>query len=158
MPKTYPKSQSKKSKSKKMKTQPKPASLTTRKSYWVTLVTIVLVFSFVYGYLMKISLEKEALILGSILSIICFAFYIGFKPSTNYSKRATFIFVGASIVGFSLWTIMVLSLNAIGMQSQITDSIGEDFFAITSLMICLIIGAFVGDLIGKNRENLNIFR
>ena len=69
MPKTYPKTQPKKTKPKKTqpKAQPKPVSLMTRKSYWITLTLIMLVFTFAYGYLMKISVEKEALILGSIL-------------------------------------------------------------------------------------------
>jgi ABC-type antimicrobial peptide transport system permease subunit len=106
---------------------------------------------------MKISVEKEALILGSILLVIGFAFYIGFKPSESYSKRATFIFVGASIVGFSIWAVMVLSFNATGIHSQIASSIGDDFFAITSLIICLILGAFIGDLIGKNRKAIELF-
>ena len=42
----------------------------------------MVVFTLAYGYLMDISLEKEALILGSILSVIGFAFYLGFKPSS----------------------------------------------------------------------------
>jgi hypothetical protein len=159
MPKTYPKTHPKNTKPKKTqpKAQPKPVSLMTRKSYWITLTSVILVFTFVYGYLMEISVEKEALILGSILLVVCFAFYIGFKPSTSYKKRATFIFVGASIVGFSIWAVMVLSFNATGINSQIASSIGDDSFAITSLIICLTLGAFIGDLIGKNREALRLF-
>ena len=159
MPKTYPKTQPKKTKPKKNqpKAQPKPVSLLTRKSYWITLTLIMLVFTFVYGYLMEISVEKEALILGSIFSVIGFAFYLGFKPFPSYNKRATFIFVGASIVGFSIWAVMVLSFNATGIISQIASSIGDDFFAITSLIICLILGAFIGDLIGKNRKAIELF-
>ena len=159
MPKTYPKTQPKKTKPKKNqpKAQPKPVSLLTRKSYWITLTLIMLVFTFVYGYLMEISVEKEALILGSIFSVIGFAFYLGFKPFPSYNKRATFIFVGASIVGFSIWAVMVLSFNATGINSQIASSIGDDFFAITSLIICLILGAFIGDLIGKNRKAIELF-
>ena len=159
MPKTYPKTQPKKTRPKKNqpKAQPKPVSLLTRKSYWITLTLIMLVFTFAYGYVMQISVEKEALILGSIFSVIGFAFSIGFKPSANYNKRATFIFVGASIVGFSIWAVMVLSFNATGIILQIENSIGSDFFAITSLIICLTLGAFIGDLIGKNREALRLF-
>jgi len=159
MSKTYPKTQYKKTRPKKNqpKTRPKQVSLMTRKSYWIMLTLITLVFTFAYGYLMKISVEKEALILGSILLVIGFAFYIGFKPSESYSKRATFIFVGASIVGFSIWAVMVLSFNATGIHSQIASSIGDDFFAITSLIICLILGAFIGDLIGKNRKAIELF-
>ena len=52
---------------------------------------------------------------------------------------------------------MVLSLNAIGVLAQISNSIGDSFFVITSLTICLVLGAFIGDLIGKNRETILFF-
>ncbi len=74
-----------------------------------------------------------------------------YKASANYDKRATFIFVGASIIGFSIWAAMVLSLNATGFDNKVVSSIGDSFFAVTTLIICLILGAFIGDLIGKNR-------
>ena len=93
------------------------------------------------------------MILGSVLVMIGFAFYIGFKPSSlTATKRASFIFVGASVIGFCIWAAMVLSLNATGLQSQIANSIGDRFFAVTSLIICLILGAFIGDLIGKKEK------
>ena len=158
-PKTQPKPHSKdqrktRPKQTKPKAQSNPVSLMKSKYYWVTLALIILVFTFAYGYLMQISVGKELLILGSIFSVLGFAFYIGFKASTSYNKRATFIFVGVSIVGFSIWAVMVLSFNAIGFESQISSSIGGDFFAITSLIICLVLGAFIGDLIGKNKEKV----
>ena len=71
----------------------------------------ILVFAVAVGFLMQISLGKELLILGSILSILGLTFYVGFKSSEGYSKRATFLFVGASIIGFSIWAVMVLSFN-----------------------------------------------
>ena len=106
---------------------------------------------------MQLSLGKELLLLGTIFSVMGLAFYIGFKSTEGYSKRATFFFVGASIVGFCIWAAMVLSFNATGVTSQISSSIGVDFFAITSLIICLVFGAFIGDLLGKNREALDSF-
>jgi FtsH-binding integral membrane protein len=139
------------------KAQRKPVSLMRSKSYWITLTIITLVLTFAYGDLMKISEEKEALIFVSILFLIGFAFYLGFKPYTNYNKRATFIFVGASVIGFCIWVSMVFSLDATGISSQIASSLGGSLFAITSLIICLIAGAFVGDLIGKNRERISFF-
>jgi hypothetical protein len=139
------------------KAQSKPVSLMKSKYYWITLTVTVLVFTFAYGYSTQISAEKELLILGSILSVIGFAFYVGFKPSENYEKRATFIFIGASIVGFSIWAVMLLSFKATGINSQISSLIGEGFFAITSLIICLVSGALIGDFIGKNRETVLFF-
>jgi hypothetical protein len=49
----------------------------------------------------------------------------------------------------------VLSSNASGFRWQIVNfsgNMGDDFFAITSLIICWIIGGFIGDLIGKKRN------
>ena len=159
MPKTYPKTYPKKTKPKKtkFKDQPKSVSLVKRKSYWITLTLFMLVLTIVFGYAMKISAVGEALILGTIFSIIAFAFYIEFKPSIKYDKRVTFIFAGASIVGFCIWAVMVLSLGATGILLQIVNLVGTSFFSITSLIICLIAGAFIGDLIGKNKEALRLF-
>jgi hypothetical protein len=161
-PKTQPKRHSKdQRKNRPKKTQPKaqskPVSLMKNKYYWITLTVTVLVFTFAYGYSMQISAGKELLILGSILSVLGFAFYIGFKHSENYDKRATFIFVGASIVGFGIWAVMLLSFNATGFESQISSSIDKGFFVITSLIICLVLGAFIGDLMGKNKETIAFF-
>ena len=52
---------------------------------------------------------------------------------------------------------MVLALSATGIILQIVNLTGTSFFAITSLMICLISGAFMGDLIGKNRKAIELF-
>ena len=156
MPKTYPKAHPKKGKLKKNqpKAQPKQVSILKSKFYWITLTLIILVFTLAYGVLTQIPLEKEVLMLACILSVLGFAFYIGFKTVAGYNKRATFIFVGASIFGFSIWVVMVLSFNAIGIIYRIASSLGEDFFAATTLTICLVLGAFIGDLIGKNKETV----
>lgn len=159
MPKTYPKTHPKKNKLKKKnrKDQPKPVNLLKSKYYWVTMTTTILIFAVAVGLLMQISLGKELLILGSILSVLGLTFYVGFKSSEGYSKRATFFFVGASIVGFSIWAGMVLSFDATGIISIISSSVGVDLFAITTLIICLVLGALIGDLIGKNRETIGLY-
>ncbi len=156
MPKTSQKTYPKKTKQKKTKykDQPKPISILKSKFYWIALTLIILVFTIAYGYLIGISLERETLLIGTILAVIGFSFHIAFRSNSNYNKRVIFIFAGASIIGFIIWAAIVLSFNATGITSQITSSIGIDFFAITSLIICLISGAIIGDLIGKNKERL----
>ncbi len=150
MPKTQPKQYPKKQK----KTPPKnqqPPSLFKNKYYWIILTLTILVFTVAFGYLNQVSAEREALLLGCDLSVIGFAFYISLIATASYDKRATFIFAGASIIGFSIWVAMVLALNATGLITRVVSSIGDSFFAVTTLIICLILGALVGDLIGKNR-------
>ncbi len=103
-PKTYPKHSSKGNKKQpalkktKPKAQPETVNILKSKYYWVTLTLIIVVFTIVFGYAMQISLGKELLMLGVVFSVLGFAFYVGFKSPEGYSKRATFIFVGASII------------------------------------------------------------
>jgi len=163
MPKTSkinPKTQTKKTLGKKNqpKTPPKPVTITTRKSYWISLTLFTVVFASFFGYSVKMPLENIVVMLVSVLFLIGFAVYIRFKPSTLAgNKRALFIFVGASVIGFSIWAATVLSLNATLLLGQIANAIGEGFFVTTSLMICLISGAFIGDWIGEKREYISIF-
>jgi lysylphosphatidylglycerol synthetase-like protein (DUF2156 family) len=160
MPKTYPKTQPKKTRRKKPlpKTKSKPVNITTRKSYWITLTLVITVFASVFGYFMSMSLENIVMMLVTVLLLIGFAVYIRFKPSTTtVDKRALFMFVGASVIGFGIWAVILLSLSATELHTQIASAIGNGFFTITSLMICLILGAFIGDWIGERRERISIF-
>lgn len=136
------------------KVQSEPFRLLKSKYYWAILTAVVLIAVVVVGVSMQVPLGNELLMLGSVGSVLAFAFYLGFKSSTSYNKRTTFFFVGASVVGFILWVGMILLFNAVGVIGQIAVSIGEDFFAVTTLTIFLVLGAFIGDLIGKNRETV----
>lgn len=160
MPSNYPKAQHKKIKPKKTKPKAKitPVSITTRKSYWVTLTLTIAIFASGLGYFLNMPLENIVMMLVTVLLLIGFVFYIRFKPSTiTASKRATFIFVGASFIGFSIWAIMILSLSTMTLNSQVASLIGDNLFVTTSLIICLISGAFFGDVISRNRERISIF-
>ena len=160
MPKNVPKIQPKKKKPKKtpLKNQTKQVSITTSKFYWVTLTAFMVIFGSVYGYLLKVSFAAIVLLLTSVLFIIGFAYYVRFTPSSlKTTKRATFIFVGASIIGFLIWVAIVAVFDWTGFWGHIADSIGDNFFAITSLVICLTSGATIGDLISKNNERINAF-
>lgn len=149
--KTKPKTQPKN----KRKNQPEPISITSRKEYWIVLTVSMVIFGAGYGYLMKVSLPAIGMMLASVVSVIGFAFYLKFKPSTlGGTNRTTWLFVGASVIGFGIWAAMALSLNAAGFWIAIASVIGEEFFAITSLIIFLILGAFIGDWISNNRQRL----
>ncbi len=158
MPKTYPKTPQKKTKSKtKNKAQPTPVSITSSKTYWMVMTLLMVVFGGAYGYMMKVAVAGIGLLLASVLFLIGFAYYLKFKPSTlTKSSRATFLFTGA-LIGFVIWVAVAFLSNATGFSVQIEDSIGDNFFAITSLIICLTSGAFIGDQIGKNEEKIRLF-
>lgn len=159
MPKNHPKTQSKKSKPKKkqLKTQPEPVSITSSKLYWLALAVAMVVFGSAYGLAMKAALAAIALLVACVLFVIGFAYYIKFSPSTlKKSERATFLFAGASIIGFLIWVAVVLLSDVTGLWLQIAATIGDNFFAIASLIICLVSGAFIGDLVGKNKEKISV--
>jgi hypothetical protein len=153
--KTKPKIQPKN----KRKNKPEPISITSRKEYWIVLTLSMVIFGAGYGYLMKVPIPAIVMLLATVISVIVFAFYIKFKPSTLPStSRATYFFVGASVIGFGIWALVVLSINAAGLWIPIASVIGEEFFAITSLIIFLILGAFIGDWISKNRQRFKFIK
>jgi NO-binding membrane sensor protein with MHYT domain len=113
----------------------------------------MIIFGAGYGYLMKVPFPAIGMMLASVVSVIGFAFYLKFKPSTlAWTNRASWLFVGASVIGFCIWAAMALSLNATGLLIEIDGVVGEEFFAITSLIIFLVAGAFIGDWISNNKQ------
>ncbi len=159
MPKAYPKNQPKKVKPKnKNQMPPKRVSITSSKTYWITLTAMMVVFGSAYGYIMKASVAAIGLLLATVLVLIGFAFYLKFKPSTlSKSSRATFLFGGACLAGFLIWAAVALVLAATGFWVQIASLMSDNFFAITVMIICLTSGAFIGDLIGNNKEKISFF-
>jgi hypothetical protein len=87
----------------------------------------------------------------TIASVIGFMGYVR-VTSSNFRTgwRAVFIFAGASIIGFCIWAAIVYGLISAGFMEQIVFSMGDQFFGVTSFVICLVAGSFIGELIGKN--------
>jgi hypothetical protein len=78
--------------------------------------------------------------------------YVRVSPSTlSLSKRATFLFMGVSIIGFGIWAIIVFALGRAGFTEQIANALGGQLFIVTSLVICFSAGALIGELIGRNK-------
>ncbi|MCW4004764.1 MAG: hypothetical protein NWE95_12720 [Candidatus Bathyarchaeota archaeon] len=152
MPKSV-KSRPKQKAKPKGKAEPETPSFASKKSYWITLTTVLAVVSAVFGVVMGISLAQTAFLVLTVVVLIGFVGFIRVTPSKlSLGKRAALLIVGASIIGFSIWAAIVLNLNSAGIMAQIVNSLGEQFFAVTSLAICLTIGAFIGELIGRNKS------
>ena len=150
MPKPAKKQPKSKMKAKR-KEEPKPPSITTKKSYWLTLMLVVAVASVVFEVAMNGSPLRIALLALMAVVLIGVIGYVRVNPSTlTLSRRATFLFIGASVIGFGIWAAIVLASNATGFTLQIDNWAGGDFFGATSFVTCLSAGAFVGELIGKN--------
>jgi hypothetical protein len=123
--------------------------ITTRKSYWIILTALLAVVSAVFGVVMGIGLIETAFLAVTIVVVIGTVGFIRVSPSTlSLSKRATFLFVGTSIVGFGIWAALTLT----GVVAQAANELGEEFFVVTSLALCLTAGAFIGEIIGRNKS------
>jgi hypothetical protein len=153
-----PKSAQKKPKTKqkiKPKRSPEPETpgITTRKSYWIMLAAVLAVVSGVLGYTSGLDpLETGILAVAVVVPVSCIG-YIRISPSNlSMSKRATFLFIGISIIGFGIWAAIVLVGGRYGLISQLTNTIDSQFFVVTSLAICFSVGAVLGELIGRNKE------
>jgi hypothetical protein len=147
MPKPYKNKQKQKAKLKRK--EPEVPGITTKKSYWIALTTLLAVVSAVFGVVMGIGLLQTAFLAVTIAVVICTVGFIRISPSAlPMSKRATFLFVGTSIVGFGIWAALTLS----GVVAQAANAFGEEFFVVTSLALCLTAGAFIGEVIGRNKR------
>jgi hypothetical protein len=146
-----PKSQTKT----KQKTQPEAPGITTKKWYWIMLAGVMVTVFSIIGYMMALTISEIAILMLTITFLIGLIGYVRTTPSTlSMSKRATFLFVGASIIGFSIWAAIALAATFAGLIENI---FGGGFFIIPSLIICLIIGAFIGELLSQNSRVQTLF-
>ncbi len=147
MPKPYKTKQKQKVKLKRK--EPEVPGITTRKSYWIVLTALLAVVSAVFGVVMGIGLLQTAFLAVTIAVVIGAVGFIRVSPSNlSLSKRATFLFVGISVIGFGIWAALTVS----GVMAQAANGLGEEFFVVTSLALCLTAGAFVGEIIGRNKR------
>jgi hypothetical protein len=145
MPKPYKTKQKQKAKLKRK--EPEVPGITTRKSYWIVLTALLAVVSAVFGVTMGIGWLQTAFLAVTIAVVIGTVGFIRVGPSTlSLSKRATFLFVGISVIGFGIWAALTVS----GVIAQAAN--GEEFFVVTSLAICLTAGAFIGEVLGRNKS------
>jgi uncharacterized membrane protein len=106
--------------------------------------------------MLKFAIVDLAVLMLSIILLIGLIGYVRLTPSNlSKSKRGTFLFIGVSIIGFSIWAIIMLILMNTGTIETIFD--GNAFYILPSLIICLTVGAFIGELMGKNSRIQQFF-
>ena len=138
-----------KQKNKLRKKELQAANFSTKKSYWIALTVLLAIVTVVFGVSMGIGLIQNAIMTLTTVVIIGFLGFVRTTQSTlSVSKRATFIFVGASVIGFAIWAAITLS----GIMVQLLNEVGQEFYVVNSLAICLTVGAFIGELLGKNKK------
>ena len=132
---------------------PEAPGITASKTYWVALVGLMVVFVSVFGAVSGLALAQIAALDVAIALAIAIVGYIRVTPSKlPISKRATFIFAGASLIGFSIWAVIALYATAAGALVQVAQALGGQLFIVVSLVTCLSVGALAGELIGQNRS------
>jgi len=111
-------------------------------------VLLTIIASGVVGYfLLHVPLER---MLGGVALTflgIGFAYYIRIKPSRKVN-RGIYVLLGISPIGFSLWIVYALS----GIDRFSTTHLGPEVSLIVGFTVPYIIGAFIGDWIGKRRN------
>lgn len=133
----------------KSKPEAQQPIITATKAYWLALAAVFAVVSAVFGVSMGLSVTQTVVLIVTVVLLIGVIGFIRTTPSNlSLSKRATFIFAGASIIGFSIWAAAVLS----GLLTLLAEEHGEVFIPVTSFSICLTVGAFIGELLGRNRK------
>ncbi len=65
--------------------------------------------------------------------------------------KAIYVTVGAAILGFVFWAIMMSVSNTSGFRWEISNTT-FDLFSLTSLIICWLVGGFIGYMIGKKKK------
>jgi FtsH-binding integral membrane protein len=151
MPKPTKKKPKQKTKA-KVRVEPEAPSITTKRSYWLGVSAILALMSAILAISMGLDATRIAILVVTILAPVGVWGYIRVTPSKmSISKRATFLFIGLSVIGFGIWATIVLVGGVYGLTAQLMNTLGGQFFITTSLVICLSAGAFIGELIGGNK-------
>jgi len=118
------------------------------KLLWIAVVLMTLASGVAGYFLFQVRLER--LIGGIVLTLLMigFAYYIRVRPSMKVN-RAIYILLGISPIGFSLWILYAVSgigrfLTTLGPWGSLASML--------LFPIPYIIGAFIGDWIGKRRN------
>ena len=122
-----------------------------------TVLLIISLVAYFHGYMGLNSLYQSVI---SIISGIGVAYMITHILRDVLSERARlkinrvmYILLGTFVIGFFLWIALMTVLRASG--TLISSTFGRDgsaIFGIMSFIVCYIIGAFIGNWIGKRRN------
>lgn len=117
------------------------------KPLWIAVLLTTIASGVVGYFLLHVPLERTVGGVALTFLMIGFAYYIRIRPSRKMN-RGLYILLGISPIGFSLWIVYALS----GIGRFLTTHLGPEVSLIVGFTVPYIIGAFIGDWIGKRRN------
>lgn len=123
------------------------------KLYWIVGAVNLTIIALITGYLMNLPLHRIVLAIVAAQVLSAFTYYIMTKPTVT--GRIFYIVVGIGGLGGIFWFLLQLLMMQTGFRLQLinlTGYVGDDLFALISLIVFWVLGAFVGDWIGKKRN------
>lgn len=117
------------------------------KPFWIA-VLLVIIASEVVGYLLShVPLERMVGVVALTFLMVGIAYYIRVRPSMKVN-RGVYVLFGVTPIGFGLWTLYALS----GIGRFLTTHLGPLPSFIVAFTVPYIIGALIGDWIGRRRN------
>ena len=138
-----------------LKEFPEKESLNKRrwKIYWIVGAINLTMIVLIAGYLLNLPLHRIVIVIIAAQVLSAFTYYIRIKPIVT--GRLFYVVVGVGGLGGFFWFLLQLFMMQTGLRLQLinlTGYFGDDLFAFISLLVLWVLGAFVGDWIGKKRN------
>ena len=116
------------------------------KPLWIATLLLTIASGFVSYFLLNVPLERAVSAVALTFFCIGIAYYIRVRPSMKVN-RAIYILLGITPIGFCIWIVVGL----IGLSRLLLNAVGPLPSLIISWIVCLGVGALIGDWIGKRR-------
>jgi len=116
------------------------------KPLWIVSILGIIISAFVLFLIGYTALER--IILGVVFAFLCLgvAYYIRVRPSITVNRV---VYIGLGIgIGWVMWVIYVVS----GIGRWVNDTLGVWPDLIIGFAVLYIVGALIGDRIGKRRN------
>jgi lysylphosphatidylglycerol synthetase-like protein (DUF2156 family) len=120
------------------------------RAYWLVMLVVLVVSLLSYSFFSNMSLER--ILIALFIGILGFFFVFMYNNKPKSVNRWIFTFLGMCIIGFALWAIVMFFVNSTGIRMTIASTMGDGFFALASLILCWILGGFIGGLIGEKMQ------